>query len=356
MARKSFSLVILILVAGLVLGSCQLSQGEMELSDPASNSLTAFEYQVFFSDPDSPQAETKRGGPDLYLAEAIRQSQLSVDVAAYDLDLWSIRDALIDAHRRGVRVRVVIDSDNLGEREIQDLKKAGIPVLGDRREGLMHNKFVVIDRQDLWTGSLNLTVNSAYYNNDNLIFLHIPDIAENYTSEFEEMFDQDLFGPDTLQNTPHPFVRVGDVQFETYFSPDDGVEDEIVRLIQAAQHSIDFMAYSFTSDKIGDVMLERSQAGVQVRGVFEEQQTRSNQGSEFEKLRSAGLDVRMDGNPRNMHHKVIVIDKKIVLTGSYNFTFNAENKNDENLLVIHDPGVAANYQAQFEDVYLQANP
>jgi phosphatidylserine/phosphatidylglycerophosphate/cardiolipin synthase-like enzyme len=65
---------------------------------------------------------------------------------------------LIDAHRRGVTVRLVTESDNMDVSEIQELREVGIPILGDRREGRMHNKFVVIDRQEVWTGSLNLFI------------------------------------------------------------------------------------------------------------------------------------------------------------------------------------------------------
>ena len=58
------------------------------------------------------------------------------------------------------------------------------------------------------------------------------------------------------------------------------------------------------------------------------------------KLREAGLDVRLDGNPANMHHKVFIIDGHIVITGSYNFSRSAEERNDENTLIIHDPAIA----------------
>lgn len=341
---------------GMSVTACQLFTGETILPAQQPSDQNAPWYQVYFSEPANPQAETKRGGPDQYLADAIHQAQLSVDVATYDLDLWSIRDALIDAHRRGVEVRVVVDSDNLERREVEALKEAGIPVLGDRREGLMHNKFVVIDRQDVWTGSMNLTINSAYRNNDNLLFIRSPELAENYLTEFEEMYLLDRFGPDTLRKTPHPSLLVQGKRLETYFSPDDGVEDEVVRLLRSATKSIFFMAYSFTSDRIADAMLERYRAGVEVRGVFEEQQTRSNRGSEYERLREAGLGVYPDGNPDNMHHKVIIIDDRIVLTGSYNFTFNAENNNDENLLAIHDHELSSRYLVEFEKVFRQANP
>jgi phosphatidylserine/phosphatidylglycerophosphate/cardiolipin synthase-like enzyme len=64
--------------------------------------------------------------------------------------------------------------------------------------------------------------------------------------------------------------------------------------------------------------------------------------------------VRLDGNPANLHHKVLIIDRRIVVTGSYNFSQNAETRNDENLLVIHNADVAALYLGEFERMLAQA--
>jgi phosphatidylserine/phosphatidylglycerophosphate/cardiolipin synthase-like enzyme len=357
---RNKNLSMLAILAVLLLNSCQPS-ARTTSTPPAFIPQTeappqADWAQVFFSDPTGPNAERLRGGPDKVLADAIRQARLSVDVAAYDLDLWSIRDALLEAHRRGVSVRLVTDSDNLDEREIQELKTAGIPVLGDRREGLMHDKFTIIDGQDVWTGSMNLTINSAYRNDDNLIHIHSSELAQDYTVEFNEMFEKDRFGINSPRNTPNPTVYVNGIQLEVYFAPEDGVQKHVISLLQSAQHSIKFMAYSFTADKIAEAMIARAQEGVRVTGVFEDEQTRSNQGTEFDRLGHSGLDVRTDGNPNNMHHKVIIIDDKIVLTGSYNFTNNAETINDENLLVIYDADLTASYLAEFERVYNQATP
>lgn len=355
-AKRSFSQIWVILV--FLLAACQpamevrpgLSQETPSENKPASENWV----KVYFSDPTNPESTSFRGGPDQALAEAIRQARLSVNLAAYDLDLWSIRDALIDAYRRGIRVQMVTDSDNLAEAEIQDLIEAGIPVIGDRREGLMHNKFVIIDGRDVWSGSMNLTVNSAYRNNDNLIQIHSPELSLDYQVEFDEMFVDDQFGPGSPANTPNPVINIANHQVEVYFSPEDEVEERIVALIQSAQESIQFLAYSFTSDKVAAAMLARAKEGVAVTGVFEAEQTQSNRGTEYEILRLAGLDVRQDGNPRNMHHKVILIDGKITLTGSYNFTNNARTLNDENLLVIHDPLVTSYYQEEFHKIFLAA--
>jgi len=311
-------------------------------------------YTIYFTDPSSPLAENYRGGPDEALAAAIDQARLSVDVAVYDLNLWSLRDALVAAHRRGVTVRVVTESDNLDEPEIQDLTDAGVEVLGDRREGLMHHKFVIIDRLEVWSGSMNFTTSCAYLNDNNLVRIRSVRLAEDYTTEFEEMFVDDLFGPDDRPDTPYPTLTVEGTILEVYFSPDDGAASRLVDLINGAQESIYFMAYSFTSDEIAAAMLARADAGITVAGVFEESQYRSNVGTEYDNLRLAGLDVRLDGNLRNMHHKVIIIDGQIVVTGSYNFSASAEDRNDENLLVIHNAQIAALYKIEFDRVFTMA--
>lgn len=311
-------------------------------------------YSVYFTDPNSAAAADLSGGPDEPLADAIGQAKISLDVAVYDLDLWNIRNALIAAHQRGVAVRVVTDSDYIDNPEVEEIKDAGIPVLGDRREGLMHNKFVVIDRLEVWSGSMNYTVNDAYKNNNHVIRIRSSRLAEDYTTEFEEMFVDDLFGANDRPDTPYPSVTVEGTRIEVFFSPDDKPARRIVELVDGAQESVYFMAFSFTSNDIGEAMRARAAEGVTVAGVFEETQVASNTGDEYEPMRAAGLDVRLDGNNRNMHHKVIIIDRRIVILGSYNFSASAETKNDENLLVIDNPVIAALYLAEYERVFAEA--
>src|SRR3990170_2059242 len=313
-------------------------------------------YRIYFTDPGSPESRTLRGGIDGELAEAIDQARVSVDLAVYDLNLWSLRDALLRADRRGVSVRVVTESDNLDTPEIQALAEEGIPVLGDRREGSMHNKFVVIDRMDVWTGSMNFTINGAYENNNNLVRVRSPRLAEDYLVEFEEMFIADQFGQGSPANTPFPTVTVNGDTVEVYFSPEDGTAARLIELIQAAEQSVYFMAYSFTSDDLATAMLRSMEQGFVVVGVMDESQYHSNVGSEFDRLRSAGLDVRLDGNADNMHHKVLIIDRQIVVTGSYNFSANAENRNDENTLILHSVEIAGQFMEEFDKIFSAAKP
>lgn len=314
-------------------------------------------FELYFTDPLNPLAKEKEGGPDLPLVKAIDNAQVSVDAALYSLSLDSVRDALLRASQRGVRVRMVMESENMDRADPEYLKVKGIPILGDRRDGLMHNKFVVIDGQEVWTGSMNLTDSGAYSDNNNLIRIRSKEIAADYTKEFEEMFVQDKFGRDRVAETPFPKVTMPDgTKVEVYFSPDDGVAAALLPLLQKAQKSIYFLAYSFTANDLGEAILARHKAGVEVHGVVEADQVTSNRGAEFDPFRQAGIDVRLDGNSGQMHHKVIVIDRSIVILGSYNFSQNAEKQNDENLLVIYNPLIAEEFIKEFERVYAVAKP
>jgi phosphatidylserine/phosphatidylglycerophosphate/cardiolipin synthase-like enzyme len=312
-------------------------------------------WDVYFSQPTNPTSRSLRGGPDAHLVEAIDLAQFSVDMAMYHLDLWSVRDALIRAHRRGVVVQVVTDDSYQDEPEIQALRDAGIPVVDDHRPGIMHHKFFVIDRDEIWTGSMNMTINGAYRNDNHLIRVRSKEVAENYTREFDEMFLEDRFGALSLADTPYPVVDLDGTRVEMYFSPDDGVLNKVMEQLQKAERRVEILAYALTTDTIGEVLIDLHQDGVAIRGVVEASQSQAS-GSETPRLRQSGMDIRLDGNPENMHHKVILIDGVTVIMGSYNFTRSAEEKNDENVIIFHDPALAAQFLIEFERVYENATP
>ena len=303
----------------------------------------------------APANDDFKGGPDQFLVEALDQARTGIDTALYDLNLWSVRNALIRAHDRGVSVRMVIEGDSQDQREIQELIEAGIPIVFDQTDSLMHNKFFVIDGGEVWTGSMNMTMNGAYRHLNNLIQVRSALLAENYSMEFEEMFLDGFFGEISLENTPHPDLTIDGVRIETYFSPDDSTAARIMQLILDAEESIDFLYYSFTSDGIADALLFQDTQGVQIRGVLDAYQERTGLGGEYQRLNDFGLDVYLDVHPEKLHHKVIIIDNKIVITGSYNMTRSAEIRNDENTLIIHNETLAAIYLGEFDWIYEDAS-
>ena len=109
----------------------------------------------------------------------------------------------------------------------------------------MHDKFVVIDRSEVWLGSMNFTYSGTYEDNNNLIHIRSVEMAENYTKEFEEMFVDDQFGPDVVPETPNPDITIDGTRVETFFSPDDSVAEHVLEVLNDAEESIYFMAFSF---------------------------------------------------------------------------------------------------------------
>jgi len=311
-------------------------------------------FELYFTNPTSPISSQGTGGVDGPLVEAIDAARLSIDVAAYSISLNSVRNALISAHDRGATVRVVMESTNMDRSDPQRLIEAGIPIIGDNRDGLMHDKFMVIDKSEVWMGSMNFTDSGAYDDNNNLMHIRSTKIAEDYSKEFNEMFVDNKFGEDVVPETPYPTVTIDGTQLDIYFSPDDGVLKALVPLLESAQKSIFFLAYSFTSNQLGDIVREKAAAGLTIAGVMDEEQVKSNQGTEFDPFRQADLDVRIDGIKGLMHHKVFIIDQKIVAFGSYNFSQSAEERNDENLIIVYNPAIAQQFVQEFERVQEQA--
>ncbi|MFN8530911.1 MAG: phospholipase D-like domain-containing protein, partial [Anaerolineae bacterium] len=231
---------------------------------------------------------------------------------------------------------------------------AGIPVVPDTRSALMHDKFMIIDSTIVWMGTWNYTINDTYRNNNTALVLRSRNVVADYQAEFNEMFEQGQFGPRSPINTPNVTFTQDGTPMEVYFAPETEVLPVLVREINASQSSIRFLAFSFTVDEMADAIITRANAGVNVRGVFETtgSQTAS---SELTPLFCAGLPVRQDGNSFVMHEKVFVIDSSTVIVGSFNFSANAANSNDENLIIIRDRDLATQYLMEFDRRWNEAH-
>ncbi|MEW5958504.1 MAG: phospholipase D-like domain-containing protein [Chloroflexota bacterium] len=315
-------------------------------------------YRLYFTSPQYPDEPARR--VDLIeqgLIEVIDRAQHSLDIAIYELDLDKVADAVLAARRRGVNVRLVTDTDSL---ETDDalirLAEAGLPLAADERGPIMHNKFVVVDGQAVWTGSWNFTQNDTFRNNNHAIYIQSSQLARNYAAEFEEMFGQKAFGPTSPANTPQPQIDLGGTLIETCFAPEDHCAGQLIERVRQARQNIRFMAFSFTHTDLGEAVRQQAGQGVTVQGVFE---TRGSETkfSEFGAMQRQGLDVWQDGNPYTLHHKVFILDEQTVVLGSFNFSDNADTANDENMLVIHNADIAGQFLAEFRWVYSQAqNP
>jgi phosphatidylserine/phosphatidylglycerophosphate/cardiolipin synthase-like enzyme len=330
----------------------------------SGGSLNGGWFQLYFTAPKYPDNPADhKGGLDEKLVALMDTAKRSLDVADYDFDLANVADAMVRAKSRGVVVRMVTDTDtltNTKNKEVQNafakLKGANIPIVDDQRPAIMHNKFTVVDQEWVETGSWNYTDGDTYHLNNHMIILQSKELATNYTTEFSKMFDKRQFGATKDKAIPNPVVTVNGTKIQNCFAAEGKCEDQIVNTIKGSQKSIYFLAFSFTADKIGQAMVERHKAGVALGGVFET--TGSNTPfSEYTKMKKEGVEVYTDGNPWVMHHKVIIIDERIVVFGSFNFSDNADTQNDENLLIVDNPDIARAFKAEYDRVLaLAQNP
>ena len=321
-------------------------------------------FQVYFTQPINTEDPSKfTGSPvEAALIEAIDGAQQSLDVAVFEMNSQPVTDALIRAFERGVKVRVVSDGEyglEDPETTLDQIEFAGIPLQTDgARRGLMHNKFFVIDGLYVWTGSTNITVNGFYNNNNNAMLIRSSRLAQDYAAEFEEMFTGS-FGKTSPQDTPNPVVTVEGTQIEVFFESEGDVPARLAELFRQAR-SVHFMAFSFTDSmewrdggterSVMELLRDEARAGsLDLQGIVE-----SSSRSYLKPLYCADLNVRQDGNPDVMHHKVFIIDESTVVMGSFNFSQSAANDNDENLLIIHNPDLAGAYLEEFTRRWTEA--
>ena len=141
----------------------------------------------------------------------------------------------------------------------------------------------------------------------------------------------------TLQNTP----------VQVFFSPRGGAQDALVATIGQAKDSIFVQAYSFTSAPIAKALVDAAKRGVKIEAILDKSQ-RSERYTGATFLRNEGIPVYIDDKHAIAHNKVMIIDGSIVVTGSFNFTKAAEEKNAENLLIIQNKDLAKIYMNNLE--------
>jgi phosphatidylserine/phosphatidylglycerophosphate/cardiolipin synthase-like enzyme len=297
-------------------------------------------------------------------------------------ELTQIRDALINAKIRGVRIRFVYDS-RTNQALVNDLIAAGIPIMkrNYQTSDIMHNKFFVFDNRDttsgnddwVWTGSANVTFNQFFSDANNVIEIQDRTLASIFTREFEEMWGSaaDLpdpakakFGPAKADNVPH-IVNVNGTRVELYFSPSDLPSTKIEDMISVyTDFNIYFCAYAFTRYNISNRMYSKWQQGKDVKGVFDSSSI-ADLNSVYHEMLGQGpygwnppADVWADvAENIILHHKYMLIDapypnsNPVTETGSYNYSNSATFNNDENLLILYSQRVSNLYLQEFYKRY-----
>ncbi|MCK6408332.1 phospholipase D family protein [Thauera sp.] len=134
------------------------------------------------------------------------------------------------------------------------------------------------------------------------------------------------------------FAAEGEI--EVAFAPRDDTEKVVIELIRSARKSLEVQAYAFTSRSIADALVAAQRRGVRVEVLADAQMNRRGKGNAIGRLLAAGVPVAFETRYNAAHNKVIIVDAEgprcALLTGSYNFTWSANNRNAENLLIVRE--------------------
>lgn len=332
--------------------------GRTQAAGPTAANASGTWWEVYFTDPlNIKDPANWQGSIEGRLIDKINAAQTSIHIASFEFDLTPVAEALIAAKQRSVDVRWVTDDEHgleadeePGHGQFEMLKEAGIEVRSDARTALMHNKFWIFDGQIVWTGSTNITENGVFKQDNNTIVIQSPELAAIYESEFQEMWDGQ-FGPRSPSQIEQQVVAVNGTPIKVVFTSEDpALEQAIIPVVNTATKNIRFLAFSFTDYPLANAMIQRSKAGVDVAGVFERVGSDTDS-AELKTLHCAGIPVRRDGNGSFMHNKVIVVDERYVITGSLNFSTNAEESNDENVIIFDNADIAKLYMQDFERIW-----
>ena len=340
-----------------------------------------------------PAAFSRKGGHiGTDLARCMHVAQQSLDIAVYNFDYSALKTQLKKALDRGVKVRLIMNaaaaySDREGKMDasplVNELHEHGAEIRtlrgrDDSYRGTQHNKFMIVDRALVETGSFNWVLKLEKENAENVLFLKDATTVKAFQTYFEFMWKQahelghDTFNTDPLPETSDfysPVLSSPGVEFNgekfpaASFSPLGGTGASIVKAINSASASIDAAVFSVNLYAVVDALIAAKKRGVKVRVVTDYMQAvGESQAPGTKKLLDAKIDLRInDGhasgpNDGNMHHKFAIFDGKLVESGSFNWSFGGEARNYDNAVFTTDEDTASAFKAEFNRVFSSGRP
>ena len=286
----------------------------------------------------------------------IDNAKESIDFAIYGIaEQDRIFEALVNAQKRGVKVRWVTDltenKENIyfdtyklmdkiptfttdyvfHEKELQANfnKKYKFPYTA-----IMHNKFFIFDNKIVFTGSTNISSTCLTgFNSNVMVVIHSKEIANIYEQEFKQMYSG-KFHTDKIPINDNENIDLNQIYASIYFSPANKITiEKIIPLIENAHNYIYIPAFYLTHPILLESLIKAKQRGIDVKIIVDESSVQG-QYVDIERLRQNKIDVKIENWAGKMHMKSVIIDDSNLVIGSMNFTKQGENRNDENTIII----------------------
>lgn len=304
------------------------------------------------------------------IAAYINRAKFTIDIAMYNYtasagsNVARIATAANAAAARGVVIRWIYNgtsaTNNTGLSLLSPLIKTF--AAPDNSDYIMHNKFMVIDvnaadsnNAILQTGSYNFSDAQTSSDYNNIVFVQSKQVALAYYHEFNKMWGGT--GPDPNPATAvfstsktasaQTLFNVNGTSIEVYFSPKDNNALHLQNSISTSNFDLFFGVYTFTDNNVANLIKTKYNNGVFVRGIIDENSLPYNAYATLNPVLGSSM-ITFSGSAL-YHSKVMLIDAlnpesdPIVFTGSFNWTSQAQNSNDENTIVIHNASIANQY-------------
>ena len=347
------------------------------LSVPIAQAPRALEPEVLFSPYDDPGARIISELEQLIrLKQRAPEERVTFYAAVFNINEPEMIDAVIRAHRAGVEVRLLMDGRKFrpwyawyqGDDLLLD---AGVPLLGVRYpgRGAMHNKFMLFNGALLITGSMNWEYGARHHNHENIVLSRDPELLAAYHAQFRAIAGG-VKRPRSAAHDPQSPLSVS-------FAPHEASHELLGELIDQAEQQI--LVAMFTAKDVRwqengretslfEKLIAAHQRGIEVKLVIDHGVHEANEYYGVyqeddpldEWLEAQGISVIRADNPRSryasMHHKFMVVDGEITVTGAYNWYYDSAYLNDEDQLIIRSPEVAALYVGEIVDLLAQYDP
>ncbi len=280
------------------------------------------------------------------LKKEIDNTQNTLDIAIYGIDNQpEIFNSIVNAKKRGVKIRAVFDYDKNNFNYYKDTEKLQ-KIIGsyntdkeydhNNRSAIMHNKFFIFDNKKVFTGSTNITSTGITGFNENLsVLINSVQTAEIFKKEFEQMYN----GKFHTEKCSFPKKEISinkNTKIKVLFSPQDKIITEsIIPHISKAKEYIYIPIFFITKKELITALTDAHKRGVEIK-VINDATNAHTKYSIHKELRNAGIKVKTENYAGKLHSKTVIIDDEYSIIGSMNFSNNGEKRNDENVLIIRN--------------------
>ncbi|MFW6263103.1 MAG: phospholipase D-like domain-containing protein [Thermotogota bacterium] len=266
----------------------------------------------------------------------IENTQYTLDLCVYSITDHQIIHALSKKAKNGIRVRICTDNS-------YPLTIDNVEIIYDS-QGLMHNKYMISDSKKLWFGSTNLTPTSLDDHENNII------ISDDKTliKAFQENFDQSFAGLFKMN-------RNGVNSSKVRFSPEEDCFEFLLDELSQAKKTVYIAMFAFSDNRIAHYLKILSSKGVKVYILVDKDWNLSSIYSDIDDM-ARYTSLRLDISDALLHEKFVIIDEKILLTGSYNYTASAQTRNDEYIFKTKNTGLVSRFTQHFLTLWEASHP